>query len=263
MCVAIRFSSAVRRHVAKLTLFLILGAIVNVAVAWGCSILVLPTFSRADVAPAELIWPHHVIPTQFQGQHSMAHLQGAGIDYRYVFVLHESLVRERPMHAMNLSKVLHSLIVTNSRADNRRGAIDACTQLLEIRTAIAGPPNLRVDAGWPLRSMRGWGPATSEIHTESFQRTIRNPLPPAFSIPLQPTIRGSSHVRLLPLEPIGLGFAINTVFYGLVLWLLFAAPFALRRWRRLKRGLCPKCAYPVGTSDVCTECGAGVHAVRH
>jgi hypothetical protein len=48
------------------------------------------------------------------------------------------------------------------------------------------------------------------------------------------------------------------VFYAAILWLLFAAPFALRRRRRIKRGLCPKCAYPVGESPVCTECGAAV-----
>ena len=54
----------------------------------------------------------------------------------------------------------------------------------------------------------------------------------------------------------GPGFAINTVFYAVVLWLLFAAPLALRRRRRIKRGLCPKCAYPVGTNKRCTECGA-------
>jgi predicted amidophosphoribosyltransferase len=46
--------------------------------------------------------------------------------------------------------------------------------------------------------------------------------------------------------------------YAAILWMLFAAPFALRRWRRIKRGLCPACAYPVGASDVCTECGKPV-----
>ena len=51
------------------------------------------------------------------------------------------------------------------------------------------------------------------------------------------------------------GFAFNTLFYAAILWLLFAGPFALRRWRRIKRGLCLACAYPVGTSAVCTECG--------
>ena len=67
----------------------------------------------------------------------------------------------------------------------------------------------------------------------------------------------------LPARPIWPGFAINTVFYAVILWGLFAAPFALRRLRggrRIKRGLCPKCAYPrgAGTNQVCTECGAAV-----
>jgi len=51
------------------------------------------------------------------------------------------------------------------------------------------------------------------------------------------------------------GFAVNTLFYTAILWLFFAAPFALRRRRRITRGLCPACAYPVGGSPVCTECG--------
>jgi hypothetical protein len=49
--------------------------------------------------------------------------------------------------------------------------------------------------------------------------------------------------------------AINTVFYAAILWVLFAA-LGIRRWRRIRRGQCPACAYPVGSSDVCTECGA-------
>ena len=57
------------------------------------------------------------------------------------------------------------------------------------------------------------------------------------------------------------GFAIDTLFYAVILWLLFAGPFAFRRWRRIKRGLCPACAYPVGASDLCTECGKPVRAL--
>ena len=63
---------------------------------------------------------------------------------------------------------------------------------------------------------------------------------------------------LIPLRPIWPGFAINTVFYAAILGLLFAAPGSVRRWRRIRRGLCAKCAYPIGTSEVCTECGAAV-----
>jgi hypothetical protein len=66
----------------------------------------------------------------------------------------------------------------------------------------------------------------------------------------------------IPLRPLWPGFAINTLFYAAILWLLFAAPFALRRRRRIARGLCPACAYPVGVSPVCTECGRPVPANR-
>ncbi len=51
------------------------------------------------------------------------------------------------------------------------------------------------------------------------------------------------------------GFAINTILYATILWPLIPGPFVLRRFLRLRRGLCPKCAYPMGESSVCTECG--------
>jgi hypothetical protein len=64
--------------------------------------------------------------------------------------------------------------------------------------------------------------------------------------------------KALALRPIWPGFAINTTFYAAILWMLFAFPFTVRRWhrrRRINRGLCPACAYPVGTNPHCTECG--------
>ena len=75
--------------------------------------------------------------------------------------------------------------------------------------------------------------------------------------------RGYVREVMLPYQPIWPGFAINTMFYAAVLWLLFAAPLALRgvrRRRRIKRGLCVACAYPIGDSPVCTECGRPVNA---
>jgi len=54
------------------------------------------------------------------------------------------------------------------------------------------------------------------------------------------------------LENVG-NFAINVAMvWIIVLW--------LRRRRRRRKGLCDWCAYPIGQSPVCTECGAA-HAV--
>ena len=61
--------------------------------------------------------------------------------------------------------------------------------------------------------------------------------------------------RVLPLRPILLGSALNTLFYAAMLWLALCGPFALRRLIRVKRGRCPACGYPVGASPLCTECG--------
>jgi hypothetical protein len=59
----------------------------------------------------------------------------------------------------------------------------------------------------------------------------------------------------LPVIPIWPGFLIDTIFYAAILWLLIPGPFALRRLIRLRRGLCPKCGYPMGESKTCSECG--------
>jgi hypothetical protein len=51
------------------------------------------------------------------------------------------------------------------------------------------------------------------------------------------------------------GFAVNTIFYASILWVPIRGPVALRRFLRRRHGLCPACAYPLGESPVCTECG--------
>jgi hypothetical protein len=90
-----------------------------------------------------------------------------------------------------------------------------------------------VEQGWPA-------PSLTMIPPESQYRT--------------PIVLGMLELALYPIWP---GFAINTVFYAAVLWLLFGASFALRKRRLIRRGLCPKCAYDMrGTpATVCPECG--------
>ncbi len=68
-------------------------------------------------------------------------------------------------------------------------------------------------------------------------------------------------LRLLPLRPLWPGFAFNTVFYAVLLWILWLSPFVVRRAIRRKRGRCVNCGYDLrGTSggggEVCPECGA-------
>ena len=69
------------------------------------------------------------------------------------------------------------------------------------------------------------------------------------------SIEGRPIERALPYRPLWLGLIANTVFYGFTLYLLARMARKLRDLLRLRRGLCPKCAYPMGESGVCTECG--------
>jgi len=69
------------------------------------------------------------------------------------------------------------------------------------------------------------------------------------------SLRGFDFLPVLPVWP---GFAINALFYAAVLWMMLFGPFVLRRRLRCRRGLCPTCAYPIGRSPLCTECGAPI-----
>ncbi len=94
------------------------------------------------------------------------------------------------------------------------------------------------EAGWPVRSLRGVRPALGLAVPWSWLK----PKPG----------------RQLMLHPVWPGFAVNTLFYAAVLWLLVPGWFVLRRLIRSRRGLCPQCAYPIGESEVCTECGRDI-----
>ncbi len=65
------------------------------------------------------------------------------------------------------------------------------------------------------------------------------------------------NLRVLPLRPIWLGLAANTIFYSAALWLLTLGPFTARRIIRRRRGHCPQCAYDLrgNPGGSCPECG--------
>ena len=68
--------------------------------------------------------------------------------------------------------------------------------------------------------------------------------------------------RVVPATPIWPGFAINTVFYAAILWMLWLAPGFVRRRVRSMRGRCRVCGYSLHNrapdSTRCPECGAEI-----
>ena len=210
-----------KRRAFKLMLFLLAGTIINVAVAWGCV--------------------SYLNPQSFQ--------------------VIGSVVPMGPGRTQDN-------ILTYTRTGHRQVEREFAMDMLAEGTIPDRPmsPRLEVLSGWPLFGMecfgfisapRGGGRLDTFILTEDvFQADAFR-----WGIPWKSRFYRLSDLdgpmcKALPLRPIWPGFVINTIFYAAVVWMLFAVPGAVRRRVRITRGQCARCAYPVGDSAVCTECGA-------
>ncbi len=204
-----------KRRLLIVAVFLLAGAVVNVAVAWGCAAWA-PSVVSAGVKPISLDgWPEDSL----------------------------WLVEQMP--------VAEPGRWTTPRGSKRSG-IGVEEEKVSLKYVPAGHANLppfgtnysrfvrRCCAGLPLLSLEGF---RASGWVQASQGALSAPR--WFALPM----------RLLPLQPIWSGFLVNTLLYAAVLWLLWGGPFRLRRFIRVKRGLCPKCTYPMGESDVCSECG--------
>ena len=197
-----------KRTGIRLANFLLLGAIINVAVAWGCAIWLIPGYASFvdDASDALLWWPRNA-PQHFPTRATEVR-GGSSFGTDYVMIM-----------ALNAE----------------RHAFDHLAY--------------RWQYGWPARSLEQsiW---RDLVTGESLAKN---------SVGLN---WGNASTDRLPQKPIWPGFAINTVFYAAIVWVLFAVPGYVKRRRRIKRGLCPTCAYPVGASEKCSECGAAVKPQR-
>ena len=129
-----------------------------------------------------------------------------------------------------------------------------------------------VQSGWPIAAFEGrrWDigqPFTSALAVSDAMRRTPTHNTTIFhqTISIARTASGSREYRLLPWRPMWPGFAINTLFYAAILWLLFPGSLALRRFIRRKRRLCAACGYDLRGADHerCPECGTVVKAFRH
>ena len=218
-----------KRRTLKLSLFLLLGAILNVVLTW---LLVMRSPWSWDHVPGK------EIDTGF------FHYDG----WEWVFT-----VRQTPDFRETLVRPLRTRFM--SEPEETRPPIQAA---LPVWNGIDRTNMIYVyEFGWPCLSLRyavGYLGDWDKVHWLVVHGGYR---PSSFN---QGTgsIRERRALAALPLIPIWPGFAINTIFYAAVLWLPVAGLGALRRRRRIKHGLCPACAYPVGDSAVCTECGKAV-----
>jgi len=212
-----------RRWLLKLVLFLVFGAIVNVAVAWACA-----AYVNIDVSDSPQVF--RLSTTDWEVSRGTA-FGSEAIGYIAFIARGDRAISPQVPNIPRWSGL-----------PNRPDRMDPMLM-----------PWASDARGWPMYSMstryyRGASPQSASIITDGLF--------------VRPSLLGVSGRRVLPLRPIWPGFAINTVFYAVVLWLLFAGPFVVRRRRRIRRGLCPKCAYDLRNrptdSTTCPECGATV-----
>ncbi len=211
--------------------FLLVGVVLNVAVAWACTALLDP---------------------QFQEHYSAIHPGRSWVVTK----------GRRPGHTQIISSWTSGWGRTEGRPP---AAVER--HMPKWAFPIDADPSLdltvetdRIDdaAGWPYITMaggaviryRGDPPQTVKVQVSG--------------IPIELFSAGDQG-RALPLRPIWPGFAMNTLFYTLfsgLLWLcLIQGSHRFQRFLWRKRGLCAKCGYDLrgasGGRGVCPECGAG------
>ena len=225
-----------KRIAIKLVVFLLLGAVTTVGVAWSSALWVdsmaTPRHERGITAPDHPRW--RVFRTTSR---SATHIQ--------------SYATRRPYPRGQLpADATPEEVDTWLQGEAVRVPSDLVTAPYWSRTS---DPPVETDyqagglweeaRGWPMRSLMWvWPRKESDTLIRALNLgDVQGPV----GIP-----------RALPLQPIWPGFAINTLTYAAVLWLPFA-PFTIRRVIRRRRGRCIKCGYDLRHAEhqACPECG--------
>ncbi len=228
-----------KRRLAKLVVFLLLGAVVNVAVAWGCAAWSDPRDS------------YHFVMSYYSPRNESLRTELSWIEgTEWAPSTEWHAVATEPLVALGLRRVAFYELPVNSGGG----------------TGQREPFVVRTQAGWPALSVTGavWFPWVKRARPQvagfgkiQLSQAIGIEIDVDDVFPDPPNWPHREH-RALPYAPIWPGFAINTIFYAAILWLPFG-PFQLRRYVRRKRGRCIKCGYDLrghSGGEVCPECGS-------
>jgi len=237
------------RRLTKLAMSLLLGAAINVAVAWAGALLI-----RVDgLSSEEAGW---FLADQYGGPRVwITSLDRIGAVRHVIQFSHE--------WPINVSEQDGHLFPKWSRgAEPRR--IDTMKE-----TAPHEPIDdlLVEDArGWPMLSLHCEYVIALAVDNQTlYVRGVSGGIAvhKGSNAPMAPgTIEIRSRIlrsTALPLRPIWPGFLLNTLLYAAICGLLFAAPLAARRGHRRRRGRCIRCGCDLrdrpDDAAACPECG--------
>ena len=219
-----------RKIITRVIVFLLLGAIVNVAVAWGIAV--------SPLMPEALGGRRFVFKSAAMG--TWEYLQANSVGASSVCLGFPIGLNYFPVFPVQGEKRMPSWVSLTP---------EDVVEYLEDPVPRYSGMELRA-AGWPLLATQ----YRFRFEVGSYRRRS-NLVVDALQIPRGSRSRDS---WILPTRPIWPGLTINTLFYAAILWALFAMPAALRRKRRIKRGLCVKCGYDLrgsSAASACPECG--------
>jgi hypothetical protein len=234
------WSDCVKRRAFKLPLFLLAGAIINVAVAWGCALRADVSERNADVmsvsgkpalpSDSSLFF---AADSAFLKDYCRFRVQTRGVGIREVRVSHWSY---------NLAQEDTGDVLAQRACGWPALSLQGCChEMNQMEWAI------RLPHQW-----KAWLRLVTVVPVSGGLTVVYNP---------RTWLGNRAAPEILPLWPLWPGFAINTIFYAAIVWMLFAVPGAVRRrigGVRIKRGQCASCGYSLreSVSEKCPECGA-------
>lgn len=228
-----------RKVIALTLLFLIAGAVVNVAMAWGCAAW-FGAFgylgSGESLSPSQWVWPQYLADRGWPSPTGAERFEGTTPGVTVVMTGSFVLKSGEPITPSDLEiydpTLFGDFFVVNV-----------------------------LRAGWPLRSMQlqyhyASNPAGAPlVKAAAAHAGWRCGFPLPQWIP-----RDVGRLDRIPLLVLPTGFTANTLLFAGLLYAAMLAPRDLRRWMRRRRGACVRCGYLLqhNATGVCSECGAVV-----
>jgi hypothetical protein len=239
------------KRFAVIALFLALGALANVAVAWACAawIIIPPAGMRTawvDIDGLERVngWKVSVKQTVFATQ---------------VVAMVRVTIDDDGTPASDVVPRWSDVLSMMDQAVQATKAEMAAMERAGINAPIGPSVIMQKAYGWPCCALYwNWDNGAYKVNTPPGE-----PITRAIALPQRPNPPGSfslDDARALPTAIIPIGFIMNTLLFATALWLLIPGPLALRRAIRRRRGRCVKCGYDLRgvEHERCPECGLAV-----
>jgi hypothetical protein len=123
-----------------------------------------------------------------------------------------------------------------------------------------------VRTGWPALALKmHWVFPVSPVEFGDLTPDLRIPKEGHDGLAVPAWMSSPTSGNVAPIRPIPLGFALDTLLYAAVVWVVLLGFPAVRNFRRARRGWCVKCGYDLaglrgmGRVATCPECGAVPH----